>query len=221
MSDSQPQQPSSGSYRPSGGDDGKAADSAGLLLCGARLVDGRTVDVRLGGGRIEAVGTTGSLTMRRHPGRSRRLSAAPRARGAPRAQRHRPVRGHGRTRVVRRAGHPAAGHRGRVAPARARGDGAARACADRGRAGSRGAGGGAPGAAVAAGARRSVGGGDAPAADRRGGRGRARRAAGRGEDGRVGGGRLPRPRPRSDGIRGSRARTGGGARLRGRSAHRR
>ncbi|MFJ4774626.1 amidohydrolase family protein [Streptomyces uncialis] len=62
MSDSQPQQPSSGSHRPSGGDDGKAADSAGLLLCGARLVDGRTVDVRLGGGRIEAVGTTGSLT---------------------------------------------------------------------------------------------------------------------------------------------------------------
>jgi len=33
----------------------------GLLLCGARLVDGRTVDVRLGGGRIEAVGTAGSL----------------------------------------------------------------------------------------------------------------------------------------------------------------
>jgi cytosine deaminase len=32
-----------------------------LLLCGARLTDGRTVDVRLGGGRIEAVGTAGSL----------------------------------------------------------------------------------------------------------------------------------------------------------------
>jgi cytosine/creatinine deaminase len=42
MSDSQPHEP-------------------GLLLCGARLVDGRTVDVRLGGGRIEAVGTAGSL----------------------------------------------------------------------------------------------------------------------------------------------------------------
>ncbi|MER7917494.1 MULTISPECIES: hydrolase [unclassified Streptomyces] len=38
--------------------------SAGLLLCGARLTDGRTVDVRLGGGRIEAVGTAGSLAQR-------------------------------------------------------------------------------------------------------------------------------------------------------------
>ncbi|MEU6576037.1 amidohydrolase family protein [Streptomyces sp. NPDC046805] len=58
MPDSQPQQPppsssSSGSPGPS--------DAAGLLLCGARLTDGRTVDVRLGGGRIEAVGTAGSL----------------------------------------------------------------------------------------------------------------------------------------------------------------
>ncbi|MEV5931285.1 hydrolase [Streptomyces sp. NPDC052079] len=38
-----------------------AADPAPVLLCGARLTDGRTVDVRLGGGRIEAVGTAGSL----------------------------------------------------------------------------------------------------------------------------------------------------------------
>ncbi|MFD6493990.1 amidohydrolase family protein [Streptomyces sp. NPDC059944] len=37
-------------------------DTAALLLCGARLTDGRAVDVRLGGGRIEAVGTAGSLT---------------------------------------------------------------------------------------------------------------------------------------------------------------
>ncbi|MFE9812168.1 amidohydrolase family protein [Streptomyces sp. NPDC005227] len=36
-------------------------DTAALLLCGARLTDGRAVDVRLGGGRIEAVGTAGSL----------------------------------------------------------------------------------------------------------------------------------------------------------------
>ncbi|MEW2162997.1 amidohydrolase family protein [Streptomyces sp. NPDC007084] len=36
-------------------------ETAALLLCGARLTDGRTVDVRLGGGRIEAVGTAGSL----------------------------------------------------------------------------------------------------------------------------------------------------------------
>ncbi|MGV9880614.1 amidohydrolase family protein [Streptomyces sp. NPDC003006] len=57
MPDSQPQQPhSSGSSGPD-----PTADSGALLLCGARLTDGRTVDVRLGGGRIEAVGTTGSL----------------------------------------------------------------------------------------------------------------------------------------------------------------
>ncbi|MEU5580325.1 amidohydrolase family protein [Streptomyces huasconensis] len=57
MPDSQPQQPhSSGSSGPD-----PAAESGSLLLCGARLTDGRTVDVRLGGGRIEAVGTTGSL----------------------------------------------------------------------------------------------------------------------------------------------------------------
>ncbi|MDQ1009016.1 cytosine deaminase [Streptomyces sp. V4I23] len=50
MPDSQPPPPG-----------GATADSAALLLCGARLTDGRTVDVRLGGGRIEAVGTAGSL----------------------------------------------------------------------------------------------------------------------------------------------------------------
>ncbi|MEV6650289.1 amidohydrolase family protein [Streptomyces sp. NPDC051219] len=52
MPDSQPQphQPPTNS-----------ADSTALLLCGARLTDGRTVDVRLSGGRIEAVGTSGSL----------------------------------------------------------------------------------------------------------------------------------------------------------------
>ncbi|WP_338697349.1 amidohydrolase family protein [Streptomyces sp. Q6] len=64
MADSPPQQPPpSGSAGPSGpsGDDA-GPDGSGLLLCGARLTDGRTVDVRLGGGRIEAVGTAGSLT---------------------------------------------------------------------------------------------------------------------------------------------------------------
>ncbi|MEU1145467.1 amidohydrolase family protein [Streptomyces sp. NPDC005863] len=61
MPDSQPQQPhSSGASGPS--DSGPADDSGALLLCGARLTDGRTVDVRLGGGRIEAVGTAGSLS---------------------------------------------------------------------------------------------------------------------------------------------------------------
>ncbi|MGX1548368.1 amidohydrolase family protein [Streptomyces adustus] len=74
MPDSQPQQPhsssssSSSSSLPSGssGQPGcsghpEQADPAPLLLCGARLTDGRVVDVRLGGGRIEAVGTAGSL----------------------------------------------------------------------------------------------------------------------------------------------------------------
>ncbi|MFE9648205.1 amidohydrolase family protein [Streptomyces sp. NPDC006365] len=58
MPDSRPQQPPSSSGSSSGRTDGSA-----LLLCGARLTDGRTVDVRLGGGRIEAVGTAGSLSM--------------------------------------------------------------------------------------------------------------------------------------------------------------
>ncbi|MYZ10415.1 hydrolase, partial [Streptomyces sp. SID2999] len=38
-----------------------APEQGALVLCGARLTDGRTVDVRLGGGRIEAVGTAGAL----------------------------------------------------------------------------------------------------------------------------------------------------------------
>ncbi|MFJ8658163.1 amidohydrolase family protein [Streptomyces sp. NPDC093795] len=51
------------SKQPQPPDDGAAttADSASLLLSHARLTDGRTVDVRLVGGRIEAVGTAGSL----------------------------------------------------------------------------------------------------------------------------------------------------------------
>ncbi|MFE5024796.1 amidohydrolase family protein [Streptomyces sp. NPDC056656] len=55
MPDSQPQHP-----RSPGNDSG--AESTALLLCGARLTDGRTVDVRLDDERIEAVGTAGSLT---------------------------------------------------------------------------------------------------------------------------------------------------------------
>ena len=55
MSDSHPQQQPPRN-------DGEAPGSGGaLVLSGARLADGRTVDVRLSGGRIEAVGTTGSL----------------------------------------------------------------------------------------------------------------------------------------------------------------
>ncbi|MGV9561925.1 amidohydrolase family protein [Streptomyces sp. NPDC003480] len=55
MPDSRPQPPRSSPSPPG------PADANPLLLCGARLTDGRTVDVRLGGGRIEAVGTAGSL----------------------------------------------------------------------------------------------------------------------------------------------------------------
>ncbi|KMS69601.1 hydrolase [Streptomyces viridochromogenes] len=57
MPDSHPQPPHSSSSSGSSG----PADPGALLLCGARLTDGRTVDVRLGAGRIEAVGTAGSL----------------------------------------------------------------------------------------------------------------------------------------------------------------
>jgi cytosine/creatinine deaminase len=69
MPDSQPQPPhsSSGSSGASG-PSGRTGDPAALLLCGAQLTDGRTVDVRLGGGRIEAVGTAGSLATGAVPG---------------------------------------------------------------------------------------------------------------------------------------------------------
>ncbi|MEU3980194.1 amidohydrolase family protein [Streptomyces sp. NPDC026672] len=58
MPDSRPQPPPPSSNPP--GSSGHP-DGAALLLCGARLTDGRTVDVRLAGARIEAVGTAGSL----------------------------------------------------------------------------------------------------------------------------------------------------------------
>ncbi|MET8812723.1 amidohydrolase family protein [Streptomyces sp. NPDC004549] len=54
MPDSHPQPPN-----PPGPPD--RPEPAALLLCGARLTDGRTVDVRVSGGHIEAVGTAGSL----------------------------------------------------------------------------------------------------------------------------------------------------------------
>ncbi|WP_431042792.1 amidohydrolase family protein [Streptomyces sp. P1-3] len=59
MPDSQPQPQRP---RPPSRSDGAAPESGVLVLGGARLADGRTVDVRLSGGRIEAVGTAGSLT---------------------------------------------------------------------------------------------------------------------------------------------------------------
>ncbi|MEU1520172.1 amidohydrolase family protein [Streptomyces sp. NPDC005811] len=60
MPDSRPEPPPPPSF-PSG-PPGGTPDGGALLLCGARLTDGRTVDVRLVRGRIEAVGTAGSLT---------------------------------------------------------------------------------------------------------------------------------------------------------------
>jgi cytosine deaminase len=62
MPDSQPQpQPPHSSSGTSSGSSSGQSEGTSLLLCGARLTDGRAVDVRLGGGRIEAVGTAGSL----------------------------------------------------------------------------------------------------------------------------------------------------------------
>ncbi|MFB6716741.1 MULTISPECIES: amidohydrolase family protein [unclassified Streptomyces] len=63
MPDSQPWQPDD--HAADAADATSSPDTAEtgtLVLCGARLTDGRVVDVRLGGGRIEAVGTAGSLT---------------------------------------------------------------------------------------------------------------------------------------------------------------
>lgn len=59
MADSSRQQPQP--RKPHGAGRAEWAEGGSLVLCGARLADGRTVDVRLGGGRIEAVGTVGSL----------------------------------------------------------------------------------------------------------------------------------------------------------------
>ncbi|WNF28909.1 hydrolase [Streptomyces sp. C11-1] len=62
MPDSQPRRPDDNA--PDSADAATTADTPALVLSGARLIDGRTVDVRLSGSRIEAVGTAGSLTAR-------------------------------------------------------------------------------------------------------------------------------------------------------------
>ncbi|MFE5089554.1 amidohydrolase family protein [Streptomyces sp. NPDC056638] len=66
MPDSQPRQPdddaADAADATSSPDTAATAETGTLVLCGARLTDGRIVDVRLGGSRIEAVGTAGSLT---------------------------------------------------------------------------------------------------------------------------------------------------------------
>ncbi|KAF4407831.1 amidohydrolase family protein [Streptomyces lycii] len=99
MPDSRPQPP---------GREGAAPDAPVLVLSGARLPDGRTVDVRLSGGRVEAVGTAGSLTGPDGP------SPAPgpgRARGADPGRDTGPGRGNG---VPAAGPAPAAAPRARI-----------------------------------------------------------------------------------------------------------
>ncbi|WP_371625322.1 amidohydrolase family protein [Streptomyces sp. NBC_01116] len=62
MPDSQPRRPDDNA--PDSADAATTAEHPALVLGGARLADGRAVDVRLSGSRIEAVGTAGSLTAR-------------------------------------------------------------------------------------------------------------------------------------------------------------
>jgi cytosine deaminase len=64
MAQSPPQEPRDPDRSP-------APESTALVLSGARLADGRTVDVRLAGGRNEAVGTAGSLSTPRAAAGSR------------------------------------------------------------------------------------------------------------------------------------------------------
>ncbi|MFD4030184.1 hydrolase [Streptomyces sp. NPDC058637] len=59
MPDDRPRRPDNGAAGPDAGE-----GTGPLLLSGARLADGRTVDVRIDGPRIEAVGTAGSLGTR-------------------------------------------------------------------------------------------------------------------------------------------------------------
>ncbi|MEV5615720.1 amidohydrolase family protein [Streptomyces bacillaris] len=62
MPDSRPRRPDDNA--PDSADAATTDPAPALVLSGARLVDGRAVDVRLSGSRIEAVGTAGSLTAR-------------------------------------------------------------------------------------------------------------------------------------------------------------
>ena len=167
-----------------------------LLLCGARLTDGRTVDVRLGGGRIEAVGTAGSLTAHSARAWTSPAICSCRPRPSPTRTATRPCRrtatDRSRTRPRRSSavrprprllqlGHGATALRSHVRVGDVQGLGSMAR--------------GAPGAARAARAGRVDGGGDAAGADRaRRGR-RAGDAAGRGEDGRLRSGRLSRSGP--------------------------
>ncbi|CAM5473406.1 amidohydrolase family protein [Streptomyces tanashiensis] len=121
---------SADSEQPQPPEDGAAttADSTSLLLSHARLTDGRTVDVRLAGGRIEAVGTAGSLTAVGARVDLTGYLLLPAAAEDPRPRpRHRALRRHPRPRLVRPEEVRRQGHRGGAAPARPRRDGAPRA----------------------------------------------------------------------------------------------
>jgi cytosine/creatinine deaminase len=71
---SQSQPPSQSQSQPV--KDSSAPAETPLLLCGARLPDGRIVDVRLAGPRIQAVGTGGSLSTDSSTGSSTRIDLA-------------------------------------------------------------------------------------------------------------------------------------------------
>ncbi|MFE9015910.1 amidohydrolase family protein [Streptomyces cyaneofuscatus] len=62
MPDSRPRRPDDSA--PDSAEPAATDPAPALVLSGARLTDGRAVDVRLSGSRIEAVGTAGSLTAR-------------------------------------------------------------------------------------------------------------------------------------------------------------
>ncbi|CAD5957264.1 protein of unknown function [Streptomyces sp. KY70] len=62
MPDSRPRRPDDSA--PDSAEAATTDPAPALVLSGARLTDGRAVDVRLSGSRIEAVGTAGSLTAR-------------------------------------------------------------------------------------------------------------------------------------------------------------
>ncbi|MET7870623.1 amidohydrolase family protein [Streptomyces cyaneofuscatus] len=62
MPDSRPRRPDDSA--PDSAEAAATDPAPALVLSGARLTDGRAVDVRLSGSRIEAVGTAGSLTAR-------------------------------------------------------------------------------------------------------------------------------------------------------------
>src|SRR6478735_7331085 len=160
-------------------------DARPLLLGGARLADGRLVDVRIAGRRIEAVGTAGSLTTRgtRLDLRGHLLLPAP-------AEPH----AHADTALTGPPGGPPS-HRAEDV---------------RRRTGPRRPGGGPGREPFPARTHRTDRRGRPPAPHGRRGRGWSRRAPGRRGHGRGRDRRPPRPRPRSGRLRRDRARTRGG-----------